>query len=226
MDNIVEHFANFCTHQEYGFALYTFGIILFAGICYLAIKRLEYIKAQCMIEIKKESEKIQYNIQRNYMLTEIRTKHLLTIYPRLYKSLRLAGPLCVVIDTIKRKIDEEPLTSTEEIQALIKEHFDYAYSEHPDLGLQQLANFANHYEESLLYISQPTDELLQKVKSLLLDLYRLIKNKIISGEYEKYDKDACLDLINSASSISMQLKDFKYKISRTMNKELNAEDNE
>ena len=68
---------------------------------------LNRITKKAKIEINKEAEKIKFEIQRKYLLTEIRTRNLLEVYPKLHDSVHAAaGPYVTYFITIFRKIEE------------------------------------------------------------------------------------------------------------------------
>ncbi len=192
---------------------------IFTGvICnYLLYKR-------AVILINKEAEKIKFEMQRNYLHLQIRTKNLYEIYPKLYQLLREAGSLYIIFETINRKIIEkqanDTLITAEDLRNLIRMCLERIDDADNFLGLNNIASFHNYHEESALFISSEVDKYANEAREHQMDLYRLVKNEIYTDQYSSYSYEQLMNIINRASFIMPQLKECKKAMSKQMNKEL------
>lgn len=181
-------------------------------------------KAQ--IEIDREGKKIEYEIQRKYMLTEIRIRHLLEIYPKLHDAVHLAAsPFTSYFATILDQIDlikgqgGEPTTS--QILQFIEVYFiDIFNEDRLNLKIEHVNELNNTLVSSSLFISEEVREIVLEMKNEIMNLFRLVRHEIASGKVNDFNHEQLINLLDRAAKSLSSLNQNKDHLAIKMNKEL------
>jgi hypothetical protein len=171
------------------------------------------------IKINKEAEKAKYEMQRKYMHTAVKTKNLLVIYPKLYELMLEAGGIVNVIDVINKK-EKQLVNNPPELKKVIIEFINEFIDRDDTYGLNNIVNFVNYYEKSLLFISGDITKIVQEQKTQFHELYIIVKDVLTDSNYKEFDIDKIIALIRKADPIIVNINELKNKMQKQMHKEL------
>ncbi len=171
------------------------------------------------IEIEKESKKAQFELQRKYLLTEIKTRNLLEIYPQLFESTSYAvSPFVGYFGAILKKISENKEKTQSEILSIIFDYKNVAFGN--DFGLNDLTAFSNFLASKSMFISHKVYAIAMEIKKTILILRQILLNEIVSQKYLKYEINQLLDLITRVQPLLNSLEDDREQFSLQMNHDL------
>jgi len=214
---IINWLLNFLEHP-----LLTNGIMIALGGAILTfLVNRQNKKAQ--IEINSAAEKVKFEIQRKYLLTEIQTRNLIKIYPKLYDTLLgAASPIAGYFNTILTKVREIQNQGKEleshQLQSLIENYLEPSFG---NMDFKELSIFNNYHASSALFISESSNEIIKKIKLNLLHLFGIINNYVITKKYLEYDSKKNLEIFDKVSIALTALEQDRDILARQMNKELN-----
>ncbi len=177
------------------------------------------------IRINQAAELAKFDIQRAQQLAELRTKHLLQIYPKLYDAAHgAAGPFVAYFTTITDQIERLRQQNKDPDETQLRQLFiDYSGAVLSPDGFivpQGVVRFNNELAEAKLYISDDVNAIAEEMKQETMKLFGLIRREIESGIFEKYSKDQLLDLLNKANLNVSSLNQNKDHLASKINKEL------
>lgn len=178
-----------------------------------------YFTERVKTQANKEIEKIKFEIQRQYMLTEIRVKHVLKIYPDIYRLLREACGFMCVFDAANTRInnlDFQKICETKKVEKLN----EYLCKIDREAVLKKINDFAEIHESNSLFMSTEVDRLALNIRESIMEAYQLAKVEIFSDKFQKYTYSDYEKLIKNMNEIDTKLRAQKKFISRQMNKEL------
>jgi len=177
------------------------------------------------IEINREAEKIKFEIGRKYLLTEIRTRNVLEIYPKLFDAMLSAvSPSVGYFKAITAKIEQLQQQGAEiELMDLISLLENYLELQFKDGNTRpkELREFHSCHLSSTLYISQESNKIVNDIKGNLMILLKIIEEHVQSGKCRTYDKAKILEFLDSASITASALEQDKDHLGLQMNRELN-----
>lgn len=202
--------------------LLTNGVIIAIGGLFLTFLGTRQNK-KAQIEINSAAEKIKFEIQRKYLLTEIQTRNLLEIYPKLYDSLLeavspLAGYFNTIITKVTRIQEENKEPEFHQLKSLIENYFELSFG---NLDFKELTIFNNCHASSTLFISESSNEIIKEMKRNLMILFGVVNDHIITKKYLQYDSKKILEFLNKVSIALTALEQDRDHLARQMNKELN-----
>lgn len=202
--------------------LLTNGVMIAIGGLFLTFLGTRQNK-KAQIEINSAAEKIKFEIQRKYLLTEIQTRNLLEIYPKLYDSLLeavspLAGYFNTIITKVTRIQKENKEPEFHQLKSLIENYFELSFG---NLDFKELTIFNNYHASSTLFISESSNEIIKEMKRNLMILFGVVNDHIITKKYLQYDSKKILEILNKVSIALTALEQDRDHLARQMNKELN-----
>lgn len=171
------------------------------------------------IKINKEAERIKYEMKRQYMYTEIKTRNLLEKYPELY-SLMLQAPWFIpaIIMSVQEKIHERDLSDSE-IREIIKLGF-MAFLEDPNKQRVLLQKYADFLAENSIFFSPTVYELGVKMREFIGLIRKIIKTEIAVIGFDKYSKAECIALMQRLEEILEEMNQTKDLLMKQVNEEL------
>lgn len=145
--------------------LLTNGVMIAIGGFFLTFLGARQNK-KAQIEINSAAEKIKFEIQRKYLLTEIQTRNLLEIYPKLYDTvLDAVSPLAGYFNTIVTKVTRIQKEGKEpefyQLKSLLENYFEPSFG---NLDFKELTIFNNYHASSALFISENSNEIIKEMK--------------------------------------------------------------
>lgn len=181
--------------------------------------------AKGTIKINQATEHVKFEIQRAHLLAEIRTRHLLEIYPKLNSAVHAAaGPFVTYFTTIGDQIEKLRSQNKEPEEKQIQQFFADYWSavSSPDGFVEPSAilTFNNALADAKLFISEEVDKIAEEMKTEIMNLFRLVRREIENGTYNNYSKDELLELLNRANLSVSSLAQNKDHLARRMNKDL------
>ena len=181
--------------------------------------------AKGTIKINQATEHAKFEIQRAHLLAEIRTQHLLEIYPKLNSAAHAAaGPFVTYFMTISEQIEKLRSQSKEpdekQIQQLFADYWNAVSSPNGFVDANAILTFNNALADAKLFISEEVDAIAEEMKTEIMKLLRLIRREIENGTYKKYSKEQLLELLNKAHLSVSFLAQNKDHLARRMNKDL------
>lgn len=195
------------------------------GLLQTLIVNRQRKKAQ--IEIKKAAADIEFEIKYKYVKTEIQTRNLLEIYPKLYKAMLEAvspytGYFSTIIDKLIEAQKAGQVVEFIHFKDLIENYYEPCFGEY-DSVVKKLGFYSNYLTTSALFVSSIVMDLATEIKKDSRVLYRFIEDHVRSRKYLKYDAQKLLTLFDEVSLQLASIEHNRTDLIKQMSKELNPD---